>query len=144
MNTNSTLGITGLHHVSLRVPDLEKSLAFYRDVLGFTVRTAFTLDGQRFVMLEIANRNYLELVEVKRAVQPGGEAEVIWHLALRTDSLEKSLEPARKAGCEILVPIRPLDLVNDVNGKPFPVRVAFFRGPDGEIVELLEDRSGQT
>jgi hypothetical protein len=38
----------------------------------------------------------------------------LWHLALRTDHLEKSLETAVNAGCEVTVPIRPLDLVNDV------------------------------
>ena len=42
------------------------------------------------------------------------------------------------------VPIRPLDLVNDVTQKPWPVRVAFFRGPDGELIELLEDKTGYT
>ena len=25
-----------------------------------------------------------------------------------------------------------------------PVRVAFFRGPDGEVIELLEDKTGYT
>jgi len=25
-----------------------------------------------------------------------------------------------------------------------PVRVAFFRGPDGELIELLEDKTGYT
>jgi len=31
-----------------------------------------------------------------------------------------------------------------VKQKPRPVRVAFFRGPDGELVELLEDKTGYT
>ena len=144
MSAPHSLGIDGMHHVSLRVLDLDKSLAFYRDTLGLSVRAAFTLNDQRFVMLELGNRSYLELVEVKRPVTPGGEAEVIWHFALRTDALEKAFASATQAGCEIYLPLQSLDLVNDVNGQPFPVRVAFFRGPDGEIVELLEDMSGQT
>jgi len=68
----------------------------------------------------------------------------LWHLALRTDHLEKSLEAAVNAGCEVAVPIRPLDLLNDVTQKPWPVRVAFFRGPDGELIELLEAKTGYT
>ena len=144
MSATHSFGIDGMHHVSLRVQDLDKSLAFYRDALALSVRAAFIFNSQRFVLLELGNRSYLELVEVKRPVQPGGEAEVIWHFALRTDALEKAFAAAAKAGCEILVPIQALDLVNDVNGAPVPVRVAFFRGPDGEIVELLEDKSGQT
>jgi catechol 2,3-dioxygenase-like lactoylglutathione lyase family enzyme len=39
---------------------------------------------------------------------------------------------------------RPLDLINDLTQKPWPVRVAFFRVPDGELIELLEDKTGYT
>jgi catechol 2,3-dioxygenase-like lactoylglutathione lyase family enzyme len=56
----------------------------------------------------------------------------------------KALEAATNAEFEITIPIRPLDLVNDVTQQPWPVRVAFFRGPDGELIELLEDKTGYT
>jgi catechol 2,3-dioxygenase-like lactoylglutathione lyase family enzyme len=36
------------------------------------------------------------------------------------------------------------DLLNDVTQERWPVRVAFFRGPDGELIELLEDKTGYT
>jgi catechol 2,3-dioxygenase-like lactoylglutathione lyase family enzyme len=32
--------------------------------------------------------------------------------------------------------------MHDVPQKLWPVRGAFFRGPDGELLELLEDKSG--
>jgi catechol 2,3-dioxygenase-like lactoylglutathione lyase family enzyme len=54
------------------------------------------------------------------------------------------VEAAINTGFEITVRIRPLDVVNDVRQKPWPVRVAFFRGPDGELIELLEDKTGYT
>jgi glyoxylase I family protein len=144
MKDKHSFSINGMHHVSLRVRDMERSLAFYRDTLGFTPTTSFLLDGLRFAMLETGNNVYIELVEMKQPMQSVGETEVFWHLALRTDHLEKSLEAAVNAGCEVTVPIRPLDLFNDVTQKPLPVRVAFFRGPDGELIELLEDKSGYT
>ena len=102
------LAINGVHHVSRRVRDMERSLAFYQDVLGFSPKTSFLLDGLRFAMLETGNDVYIELVEMKQPMQPVGESEVFWHLALRTDDLEKSLEAAVSAGCEVTVPIRPL------------------------------------
>jgi glyoxylase I family protein len=144
MKTKHPLSINGMHRVSLRVRDMERSLAFYHHVLGFSAKTDFVLDGLRFAMLETGNNVYIELVEMKQPVQPVGENEVIWHLALRTNYLEKSLDAARRAGCEITLEIRPLDLVNNVTAKPWPVRVAFFRGPDGELIELLEDKTGYT
>ena len=136
------LAINGMHHVSLPVHDMERSLAFYRDILGFYPKTSFLLDGLRFAMLETGNDVYIELVEMKQPMQSVGESEVFWHLALRTDHLEKSLEAAVNASCEVAVPIRPLDLVDDVTQKPWPVPVAFFHGPDGELIELLEDKTG--
>ena len=42
------LAINGVHHVSRRVRDVERSLAFYQDVLGFSPKTSFLLDGLRF------------------------------------------------------------------------------------------------
>ncbi len=42
MNTKHPLSINGMHHVSLRVRDMEQSLAFYRDILGFSPKTEFT------------------------------------------------------------------------------------------------------
>ena len=144
MTTSNALGIAGLHHVSLRVADLDRSLALYRDVLGFTVRTSFVLLDRRFAILETGNSGYLELVEWPDRVHPGREDDVIWHLALRTSDIERSFDAVSKAGYPITRPITPLDLVNTVNGVAFSLRVAFFRGPDGEDVELLEDNSGQT
>jgi catechol 2,3-dioxygenase-like lactoylglutathione lyase family enzyme len=35
-------------------------------------------------------------------------------------------------------------LVNDLTQPPWPVRVAFFHGPDGELIELFEDKTGYT
>ncbi len=48
-----------MHHVSLRVRDMERSLAFYRDILGFAPKTSFVLDGLRLAMLETGNDVYI-------------------------------------------------------------------------------------
>jgi hypothetical protein len=66
----------------------------------------------------------------------------LWHLALRTDHLEKSLEAAVNAGCEVVVPIRPLDLLNDVTQKPWPVRVAFLSRPGWRINRTARRKTG--
>ena len=57
---------------------------------------------------------------------------------------DEALEGVVNAGFEVTVPIRFLDLVNDVTQQPWPVSVAFFRGTDGELIELLEDKTGYT
>ncbi len=56
----------------------------------------------------------------------------------------EGLEAAINAEFEITVPLRPLDLLNDMKPRLWSVSVAFFRGPDGELIELLEDETGYT
>jgi len=84
-------------------------------------------------MLGTGNDVYIELVEMKQPVQPVGESEVFWHVALRTDHLEKSLEAAVNAGCEVAVPIRPLDLLNDMTQRPWPGARCFLSQPGRRI-----------
>jgi hypothetical protein len=55
MTTKQPLAINGMHHVWLRVRDIERSLSFYRDALGFSPKTSVILDGLRFAMLETGN-----------------------------------------------------------------------------------------
>ncbi len=51
------MDVQGLHHVSLRVTDMDRSADFYRDVLGFDVQTpaeglAFFAAGDCLVVLK--------------------------------------------------------------------------------------------
>ena len=131
--------ITGIHHVSLRVSDFDRSLAFYRDALGLRLAVSFELGERRFALLETGNSGYLELVECKTPVVATGKTEVAWHFALRTSDIAGAVAAAQKAGLEITKEITRLDLTNGVTGKPFPIRIAFFRGFDGEEVEFFEE-----
>jgi hypothetical protein len=47
------------------------------------------------------------------------------------------LEKARKAGAEVTMESK--DLTIDSSIGPVPVRIAFFKGPHGEIIELFQN-----
>lgn len=107
--------ITGITHYGVKVKDLERSIAFYRDVLGF--EEAFRLysdDGSlRIVYFQIGRHHFVELF-------PGGEEEYRYiptavgvnHLCFEVDdayatvkqikakgySLDKEIETGR-SGC---------------------------------------------
>lgn len=51
-------GEQGLGHVLLIVPDLDESLGFYRDVLGFRVSDEIDIHGSRAVFLHINRRHH--------------------------------------------------------------------------------------
>jgi glyoxylase I family protein len=55
---------------------------------------------------------------------------------LRTDDCDAALERARAAGAEVTVEPKTVAIF----GEPkIPVRLAFFKGPDGEICELFQN-----
>lgn len=128
--------INGFHHVAMRAKDFDKSIEFYTDGLGFKETNRWEMkDGKRAVMIDTGNDNYLEIFE-------GRENEVsegsYIHLAFTTDDCNKSLEMAKNAGAEITM--EPQNI--DINSDPvLPVRVAFCKGPDSEIIEFFQIRT---
>jgi glyoxylase I family protein len=131
---NSVVGGGGFHHISMRVQDLEASIKFYAEGLGFEQKFAWGPEDNRTVLLDTGDGNYLEIA--------GGESDgfnpngVVRHLAFRTHDIDKAIKAARAAGAEVTIEPKAVVLSND---PPLPVRVAFFKGPDGEVVEFFED-----
>lgn len=134
------MAVSEVHHVCVRVTDLERSLQLYQGVLGLTVATQFTLSERRFALLRTPAGSHVELME-----QPGGEAPsencVHAHFALSCDNIETTIVNARSAGYTIAVEPTVLDLTNEVTGKPWSIQIAFIEGPDGESLELFHDLS---
>lgn len=149
MSNSPTLGTGGIHHVAVRTHDMEKSLAFYVGVLGFIVAADFDFEGVRFVHLDTSPGNsgsgqYLELVEDGEAITPADDRNVHWHLCFGTDRIEEAMAAVAAAGVEVTMPVTPLELNNTATGPgssagPMHIKVAFFTGPSGEVVELLQE-----
>ncbi len=129
---NEKIAGGGFHHLSMRVRDLEASLKFYVDGLGFVEKVSWGTGAQRTVLLDTGDGNYFEISQGN----PEGEGGVFHHIALRTDDCNAATETARAAGAEVTV--EPKD-VNLPSNPPLQVRISFFKGPDGELVELFQD-----
>lgn len=133
-----------MHHVAVRVRDFDRSVAFYRDVLGMTPRLTWQAAPSRAVMLDTGDGNYIELFERPDAPDTPLEPEPpLLHVALRTDTLEDTLKAVRVAGMTVTMESCDIDIANThAEGDlpaTVPVRIAFFRGPDGELIELFEN-----
>ncbi|MBD2844196.1 VOC family protein [Paenibacillus sp. IB182496] len=130
MGSNQTIGGGGFHHVAIRVYDFEATITFYTEVLGFTERVRWGEGDKRAIMLDTGDGNYLEVFAGgAQGQKPEG---AFLHLALRSDDVDAATERARAAGMEVTV--EPKDAV--LGG--IPVRISFFKGPDGEIIELFQ------
>ena len=134
------MNITGLHHVALRVKSLDASLALYRDLLGLKPAAGFVIRDQRFVLLDCGNGGHLELVEGQPPQRGSEDGDVLWHLCLGVQGLDEVLSRVEAAGFEVTMQPLDVDLENTVGDGMLHIRIGFFRGPDGELVELFEGR----
>lgn len=133
--TNETLGGGGFHHVAIRVHDFDASVRFYGDVLGFKEKIQWGEGDKRAIMMDAGDGNYIEIFAGGSA-GPKPEGAII-HFALRTTDCDAALERARAAGVEVTKEPTSLDIPS--RPQPTPVRIAFFTGPDGEVVELFQN-----
>lgn len=129
---NEKIGGGGFHHVAIRVADFDRSYAFYTQGLGMRERVSWGEGARRALLLDCGDGNYIELL--------GGDARTgegpALHFALRTDSCDQAIEAARSAGAEVTM--EPKDV--ELKGRPpISVRIAFCKGPDGEVIEFFQN-----
>jgi len=121
-----------LRHTALRVEDIEASVAFYRDLLGYEVLREFeTDDGTRNVFVgdpadeDTDDPAAVQFVEADGPVDTGH----FEHVALTVDDVDAALDGLDD------------DRIDDgpITMEAFDSRVAFVTGPEGWGVELVED-----
>ncbi len=135
--SNSAIGGGGFHHVAIRAHDFDASVKFYTEALGFTEKIAWGEDRGRAVMLDTGDGNYLEVfANGEEGSKPEG---AIIHFAIRTSDVDSAIARARGAGAEVTV--EPKDIEIKSRPQHMPVRLAFFKGPDGEIIELFDNET---
>src|SRR5262249_22750270 len=127
----------GFHHVAIRVTDFDRTLRFYTETLGFRKALQWGEGDGRACMLDTGDGNYLEVFAgAKRAPGEAVPEGAIIHFAMRTRNLDETLERARAAGAQVTMEPKSLEIRGD---RTVPVRIAFFKGPDGEVVELFQN-----
>jgi catechol 2,3-dioxygenase-like lactoylglutathione lyase family enzyme len=144
-STNTVLSGAGFHHIALRARDFDRSFAFYTEKLGFKLAHQWGEGEGRIALLDIGDGNYIELFASKPGQTPpeGGEVPAPWpffHLAIRSSNVDADIEHVRALGCPITVEPKSVP----VNGKT--IRVGFFLGPDGEVLEFFThvNEAGET
>lgn len=127
-----TEGIPGarLQHVAMRVRDVQRSLQFYIEGMGFQRCTEFGGSPK----IDLGSGTLLELfpLEDEHLLPVEG---VIVHFAILTSDCAAAVEVARAAGAKIVMEPKVIDEDSD----EFPSRkIAFFEGLEGERIELVE------
>jgi catechol 2,3-dioxygenase-like lactoylglutathione lyase family enzyme len=126
-------GIRALHQVAHRTTDLDRSIAFYRDVLG--LRFLARVDPPGLAFFDLGNTRLL----IER-----GEHSAILYLAV--PDIEAAHESLTAWGVHFDTP--PHLVHHDVDGTFGPAGeeewMAFLRDPDDNVVAILERRAASS
>jgi lactoylglutathione lyase len=120
-------------HIGLNVTDLDRSLAFYRDVLGFALLAEGKEDDRRYAFLgDGGDQPVLTLWQQARAPYEAGRAG-LHHLALTADSVDRVREyetALRAAGVDFAHEGVVAHREGSASGG------IFFHDPDGTRLEI--------
>lgn len=117
-------------HIGLRVSNMARSVAFYTDVIGMSQIDRRSIGKIELVFMELAGQQ-LELIGGSAPVE--GKAGPIDHFGFTVSDLD-----AAKA--HVMASYPEAEFENDIQLWE-GCRCTFFRGPDGERLELFERRS---
>jgi catechol 2,3-dioxygenase-like lactoylglutathione lyase family enzyme len=121
----------GVHHVALLSRDVERTIAFYQDLLEFPLTELFEnrdYQGSTHFFFDIGNGNLLAFFDFP-GLDLGDYAEVLGglhHLAI-------SVEPERWEHLRVKLEAAGVDS-HHMSGSSL-----YFRGPDGERLEIIKD-----
>ena len=140
--------IQRLTHVGICVSDLERSLAFYRDLLGFAPEhelevegeptdTLLRLRGTKLKAVYLARDGVrIELLHFASPTEPPRHARVmnevgLTHLSFRVADLDAVVTDLRAAGAQVLD-----DTI--LRFPDFGSAACFVVDPDGQLIELVQ------
>lgn len=127
--------VSGFHHVALRAADFEASVRFYTRGLGLKQVLAWGEGDGRAVMLDAGDGNRIEVFAGGTA-GPKPEGALL-HLAFRTADCDRATEAARAAGAMVTDEPKTVTIASTPSAV---VRIAFCKGPDGEVLEFFQSR----
>jgi glyoxylase I family protein len=145
---------SGLHHFNLIVASKEKTKAFYNGLLGLEIALETEIEDEEFsrgvglpgtkvlaTFFKLPSNN--GLIETFQYVNPGKPIEegarandAGWqHLCFQVDDIEKTVAELEAKGVQFLS--TPVTISKE---HPFfaGVKFCYFRGPDGEVLEILQ------
>jgi glyoxylase I family protein len=145
----------GLHHFNLIVSDKEKTKAFYHGLLGLEIALETEIEDAEFsrgvglpdtkvlaTFFKLPENN--GMIETFQYVRPAGTPipakakanDGGWqHICFQVDDIEKTTKALTAKGITFLSTPATISPQH-----PFfaGVRFCYFRGPDGEILEILQ------
>jgi catechol 2,3-dioxygenase-like lactoylglutathione lyase family enzyme len=125
----------GVHHVALLSTDVEATIAFYQGVLEFPLTELFEnrdYEGSTHFFFDLGNGNALAFFDF-----PGLDLEPYAEVLGGLHHLAISVEPERWAHLRTKLDGAGVEYLHESGSS------LYFRGPDGERIELISDPLGE-
>ena len=144
--------VTATAHTGVTVSDIDRSIIFYRDVLGFEVTDKINCGGELFERVTGVPKAEIVIAYVKA---PGHTLELLQytspadrtrvtsrpcdpgalHLAFRVKNIDGVVAACRQAG---IVPVSPT-IPEVADGPEKGMKAVYTTDPDGIVIEFMED-----
>lgn len=126
------MAVRKIEHVGVMVKDLEKSIAFYREVIGLEcIGTLTHTNGViqlAFLRFPDAKETQLELIQGYQDQLP--QEGKVHHIAFTVDDIEEEWKRLK----HLDIPFIDQEITTLPNGSKY----FFFYGPDGEWIEFFQ------
>jgi len=123
---------TGFHHVGLKVKDFDKTVKFYKEVLGLQEKLAWKMGDDDAIMLTMSDGGILEIFS---GGTDSDEANARWsHFAIAVDDVPGTYKKAVDFGAKP----RTEPGKTAIDGK-LNIEYAFVYGFGGEVLEFFKE-----
>ncbi|MGD7022972.1 VOC family protein [Rossellomorea vietnamensis] len=116
------------HHAGIEVENLERSAAFYEKVFGFKARSCLKLEEEKIIFMACGSI-VIELIGNSEQITASSNL----HLAWEVEDLSYWMDHIEECG------LKPLEGPYSLDSG---LTVIFYKGPDGEVIELVSQRTG--
>ena len=147
--------ISEVMHIGVTVSDMDKSIAFYKDVLGLKFIGELVMKGKetdelfnlqnakvRVAYLNGSDNIFAPPIELIQFVEPKANKDAcsltktsISEICFRVDDIDKVYNHLINNGVKCLSAPQPFDFTGDGFGKS---KAIYFKDPDGIILELMQ------
>ncbi len=125
--------IYGIHHICVNTPEIDRSIAFYRDLIGFTLLGRESCTFGEYAMLRL-NDSRLELIQPKNPdANSFGNCGSLTHFGLAVRGIDEVVADLRAKGVQFLN-----EEIDDCDEPMGGLRAISLLGPSGEAINLYE------
>ena len=123
--------IIGLDHIHIYCGDLEKGVAFFRDIFGGKEISREKRPNTTLIRMDVQGVPIalMSILPDSEQLDPGKGKRGLDHIGFKVKEIELTLEEMKKKGVRI---------TQELTVMPSGLKMAFVEGPEGIRIELLE------